>query len=166
MDMETSLLIEVVVCGALFVAALVDMKRRIIPHACWLAIALSAGAREVLSCCGIGRGPGVASMLGSFLGIGLLLASTALILALLHKPTGIGGGDIKLFLSLALWLGFAQALLVVMLACVFVLLGVLVRKIFYLVPCSGSVPMAPAIACAYGVLLVGKTSHLVFLPGG
>ena len=133
----------------LFCLSLVDLECYIIPDGClltaagvWLAALpfLGMGWRQI------------AIHLGAAVGFGggILLISLAMD-ALLHRES-LGGGDVKLFAVVGLYLGPAAALFAMVLSCVLGLLFQGVRKAVG----SGEklIPFGPAIAAAAAVMLL------------
>ena len=133
----------------LFCLSLVDLESYIIPDGClilaaavwfvtlpflgmgWKAILLSVAAAVVFG--------------GGLLGISLILDKVL-------KKESLGGGDIKLFAVMGLYLGFLSSLFAVILACILGLfLGRLRKK-------GGSgverIPFGPAIAAATSIMLL------------
>lgn len=135
----------VLLCG-LFCLALVDLEIYEIPDGCLLLPALVwAAAAPFL---GLARPGWRESLLaGVVFGGGLLLVSLALD-RLLGRES-LGGGDIKLFALLGLYLGFIGTLFTLILACVLGLLLGLVRR-----EEGGRIPFGPAIALAGGGMLL------------
>ena len=130
----------------LFLLTLTDLENMIIPDGCHIAAVLIwlgalpftfTGWRDALMHVLAGLVFG-----GALLGVSLLMDK------IMGRDT-LGGGDIKLFAVVGLYLGFAGTLFCVMLACVLGLLfqAVLRRKD------GGAFPFGPAIAAAAAVML-------------
>ena len=66
----------------------------------------------------------------------------------------IGGGDIKLMATVALWFDFKKAMIILALSCVFALVVALIRNRGKLEP-AASFPFAPYIAVATAVVFLG-----------
>lgn len=133
----------------LFCLSLVDLECFIIPDGClliavgaWLAALpfLRLGWRETI--------PFLLSALG--FGGGILLISLAMD-ALLHKES-LGGGDVKLFAVMGLYLGPAASLFAMMLSCVIGLVFVALRRRHG--NTQEQIPFGPSIAAAMGVMLL------------
>ena len=145
---------HVCVCCAVGVAALVDARTRIIPHACVAAIVI-VRLLAVLALY-IGGEDWVEALVFSCVGacaLGLPL------LVLVCLVGGIGGGDIKLFAALGFVLGWFEAAVVLLVSCV---LTVVVGLLSFLIHkpvkkerglLATTVPMAPQIAVALLVTL-------------
>lgn len=85
-------------------------------------------------------------------GFGAALLGLSLIMDRVLKRDSLGGGDIKLFAVVGLYLGIVGTLFGVMLACVLGLLFALVRKLA--VKKQGAFPFGPAISAAAAVMLL------------
>lgn len=133
----------------LFCLSLVDLENYTIPDGCLLlsaaAWAVSAPLmgmdwRDILVHLATGVGFG-----------GTILMLSLAVDALLHKDS-MGGGDIKLFAVMGLYLGPAGSLFGVMLSCLFGLLFALLRRM------SGEqgeqIPFGPSIAAATAFMLL------------
>ncbi len=133
----------------LFCLALVDLESYIIPDGCLL---IAAGAwAAALPFLRPGWGEiGRAVLAGLVFGGGLLLVS--LVMDKLLKKESLGGGDVKLFAVVGLYLGFVGTLFCMMLACILGLGFVLARK----GPVHGgkAIPFGPAISLAAAIMLL------------
>ena len=113
MVLAASVTARLLVAAALIVAAATDLKRRIIPNGCSLAV-LAARAFEicVLAASGSKGLPGqvLESILGA-LAVAVVLLVPALILR--SRSALVGGGDVKLLASLGAFLGWRLALVTV-----------------------------------------------------
>lgn len=134
--------------GSLFCLSLVDWERGEIPDGCLAAAALAWAAALPLT------GSWRDAMLG--LGAGFAYGAALLLLSLamdrLLGRESLGGGDIKLFAVVGLYLGFAGTLFALLLSCVLGLaLAALLRR-----GAGRPFPFGPAIsAAAAGMLLFG-----------
>ncbi len=134
----------------LFCLSLVDLDAYIIPDGCiliallvWLAALPFSG----MSWAEIG----LHVLSGIVTGGAILLLSLAMD-RILHKDT-MGGGDIKLFAVVGLYLGFAASLFAVMMACVF---GLLFSAVLRLLPGErdAQIPFGPSISASAAVVLL------------
>lgn len=138
----------------LFVLSLTDIEVYEIPDGClitaaavWVAALplLWSGWLQVL----------LHAAAAAALGGGLLVISLALD-RILKKET-LGGGDIKLFALVGLYLGPAGALLALILSCVLGLLFILAgthRRGAASAPVSGAIPFGPAVSAASALTLL------------
>ena len=134
----------------LFCLSLVDLSAYIIPDGCLIVSLLAWLAALPFS--GMGwKEIGLHILAGVVIGGGILLVSL-LMDRILHKES-MGGGDIKLFAVVGLYLGLLSSLFAVILSCVFGLLFALLRRLF-----SGEqgaqIPFGPSIAAAAAVMLL------------
>lgn len=142
-----------VLLGALAWSTVTDLRRRVIPNGCALAVALSGLAL------GAAEGAAARSLAGGAAALAVLLLA-ARASARRGGAPGVGGGDVKLLSALGLWFGPVAGLAVVALSC---LLGVLswllaagVRRVCrrngrdapQVASAAPGIPMAPAIALA------------------
>ena len=134
----------------LFCLSLVDMENYTIPDGCLL---ISAGAWLLaLPFLGMSWKESLLHLLAALVfGVGLLLLSLA-IDRILRKES-LGGGDIKLFLVVGLYLGFAGTLFTLAAACVLGLLFAFLRKKFGKAE-DERIPFGPSIAAAAAVMLL------------
>lgn len=133
----------------LFCLSLVDLENYTIPDGCLL---LSAAAWAVSApFLGMGWKACLIHVLTAVGSGGAILMLSLAVDALLHKDS-MGGGDIKLFAVMGLYLGPAASLFSVMLSCVFGLLFALLRRF------SGEegeqIPFGPSIAAATAFMLL------------
>ena len=133
----------------LFCLSLVDLECYEIPDGCHIISAaawvialpfLGMSLREILIHVGAGVGFGGA----------LLLISLAMD-AILHKDS-MGGGDIKLFAVMGLYLGPAASLFALVLACILGLLFQVIRKAVG--TGEEQIPFGPSIAAATAIMLL------------
>jgi leader peptidase (prepilin peptidase)/N-methyltransferase len=126
----------------------VDLESYIIPDGTLLIGALAWGV--TLPFLGLGwKEAAVHVLAGRGFG-GVILMLSLAVDALLHKDS-MGGGDIKLFAAMGLYLGPVASLFSVMLACVIGLVFALVRR---LGGAEGEqIPFGPSIAAATAVML-------------
>ena len=134
----------------LFCLSLVDLECYEIPDGCllvaaavWLAAIPFIGMswREAL----------FHLLAAAVFGGGLLLLS--LLMDRVLKRDSLGGGDIKLYFVVGLYLGLAATLFSLLLACVFGLLFALLRKCFGKAM-NEPIPFGPSIAAAAAVMLL------------
>ena len=132
----------------LFCLSLVDMEVYIIPDDCLLtALAAYVAALPLLR-------PGWAEIFrgvlaGVLFGGGLLLLS--LLMDRILKKDSLGGGDIKLFAVIGLYLGLVGTLFTLLLACVAGLLfGLLLRRGGKPIPFGPAIALAAAFVLLYG----------------
>jgi leader peptidase (prepilin peptidase)/N-methyltransferase len=133
----------------LFCLSLVDLENYTIPDGCLVISALAWAVSAPFV--GMSWGTiGVHVLSGLGFGGVILLLSLAMD-ALLHKDS-MGGGDIKLFAVMGLYLGPVASLFAVMLSCVFGLLFALLRRM------GGEegeqIPFGPSIAAATAFMLL------------
>lgn len=149
-DLRILTLRNLVFLCCLFCLSLVDLECSIIPDGCHIvALAVWLAA---LPFSGMGWGEiGLHLLAGLVFGGGILLISL-LMDKLLHKES-MGGGDIKLFAVMGVYLGFLPSLFAVILSCFFGLLFALVRR---LLPGEREeqFPFGPSIAAATAVVLL------------
>ncbi len=133
----------------LFCLSLVDLETCIIPDGCLLIAAASWGlALPFLGWCWLEIGRQLAA--GLFYGSAML--GISLLLDRVLQRESLGGGDIKLFALVGLYLGWLATLFAIILACVLGLLfgAVYNRKVGE----SGAFPFGPAIALSVWVMLL------------
>lgn len=137
----------------LFCLSLVDLDIYIIPDGCLLVSLLVWAA--ALPFAGMDLGQIGLHILAGVVFAGAILLLSLLMDRILHKES-MGGGDIKLFAVVGVYLGFLPTLFAVILACVFGLLFSLIRR---MLPGSRNeqIPFGPSIAAAAAaVLLYGE----------
>ena len=134
----------------LFCLSLVDLESYIIPNSCLLISALVWVAALPFSGMS-GREIGMHILAGIVIG-GLILLLSLVMDRILHRES-MGGGDIKLFAVVGLYLGFAASLFCVILACIIGLLFALVRR---LLPGTRDtqIPFGPSIAASTALVLL------------
>ena len=140
-----------VIC-ILFTLSLVDLESYRIPNSLVIALIAAYAVTFPFIELGIGTGSGAAlvpALLRS-LGGAVLLGGGLLVVSLLFEKLagkeGLGGGDIKLFFAVGLYLGPLNGLLCLIISCVIGLLMVaLMRK--------GKIPFGPAIAIGMMICL-------------
>ena len=134
--------------GCLFCLSLVDLEAYIIPDGCLLtALAAYLAALPLLrpGWAAVGRGV----LAGLLFGGGLLLLS--LLMDRILKKESLGGGDVKLFAVIGLYLGLVGTLFTMLLACVIgLLLGLLLRR----GEGGKPIPFGPAISLAAAFVLL------------
>jgi len=130
----------------LFCLSLVDLESYIIPDGCLIiSVAVWAVAAPLLGMDIAEIGKGLAA--GVAFGGGMLLLSLAMDKIL--KKESLGGGDIKLFAVVGLYLGFVGTLFGLLLSCILGLLCVVISR-------KGKgerIPFGPAIAAATVIML-------------
>ncbi|MBR4798730.1 MAG: prepilin peptidase [Clostridia bacterium] len=133
----------------LFCLSLVDYESFVIPNGCLIIAALAWAAALPF-----GEEPLTAlwkGLLSGFVyGAGLLLVS--LLLDKILKKDTLGGGDIKLFAVIGLYLGMVGTLFAVIFACVLGLLFAIARRAFKKE--GEQIPFGPAIAASATLMLL------------
>lgn len=141
-------LLMIVACAA----SLYDLKARIVPN----AFVASAVAVRLLFC--LLSPSRLFSLLWSVLGGAVVLAPVLLVVLVMDRRTGrsnMGGGDLKLFFAVGMYVPWQQGLLLLVAACLFGVLGALVSGRGR-VSAAQTVPFAPSIALAtWLTVLVG-----------
>ncbi len=134
----------------LFCLSLVDLENYTIPDGCLL---ISAAVWLVaLPFMGTSWRESLLHLLaGVIFGGGLLLLS--LLMDRILKRDSLGGGDIKLYFVVGLYLGIAATLFSLLLACVLGLLFAFLRKRFGKAE-NEQIPFGPSIAAAAAVMLL------------
>ena len=134
----------------LFCLSLVDLENYTIPDGCLL---ISAAVWLVaLPFMGMSWRESLLHLLaGVIFGGGLLLLS--LLMDRILKRDSLGGGDIKLYFVVGLYLGIAATLFSLLLACVLGLLFAFLRKRFGKAE-NEQIPFGPSIAAAAAVMLL------------
>ncbi len=140
--------------GCLFLAALTDLENYeiydgilIFGFANFLLFGIAQAYLEII---------GIKDLLYSFLAgfiIGAVMLLISIVMDKLLKKESLGGGDIKLYALLGLYLGFYGAYELVVLSCMLGLLFVGVRKLIK-PDASREFPFGPAIALAGYILLI------------
>ena len=143
-------LLNIAFFGCLFCLALVDMEVRIIPDGCLIAAALAWAVWLPFSEMPLTE-ISLHVLAAVVYGGGLLLISLAAD-KILGKES-LGGGDIKLFAVVGLYLGLTGSLFALLLSCVLGLVFAYGRKLF---PCGQDehFPFGPAIAAASWLMLM------------
>lgn len=164
---------EVVLAAALVVAAGVDLRRRIVPDGCVVAVALSGAVRAALRTAASagGGGASVSAPVEAALGAVVVLAAMLLAARLSRRgdgSAGVGGGDVKLLGAVGVWTGPLAGLLAVMASCLVsvagwavlglarLAAGALRRRADVRAAFPPSLPLAPGIALAALVLVCGR----------
>ena len=135
---------------ALLVAAYTDLKSRRIDN--WLNGAIALGAPLFWWASGLNLWPDVAIQLGLALGVFAIFAA-------LFAAGLLGGGDVKLLTSLALWLtpaAFMQLLMVMALAGGAIAVWFVIRRVVWRPKTPGVLPYGVAIA-AGGLWVIALT---------
>lgn len=147
-DLTVLCLRNYVFLGCLFLMTLTDLEAMIIPDGCHIAAALAWAAALPFvpgALAGAGR-----SLLAAALFGGGLLGVSLIMDALMGRDT-LGGGDIKLFAVVGLYLGLPDTLFAMILACV---LGLVFGALFRARGGGKAFPFGPAIAAAATVMLL------------
>ena len=136
----------VVLVGALLVAGVSDLLRRLVPNGCAAAILASGLVVSFLE-------GSLARALAGVVVVALVMVGAAVVFGRARGRPGVGGGDVKLLAALAAWTGPLGGLLTVALSCLLGLVGwVVAALIWRLKGSSGrlsrAIPLAPAIALA------------------
>lgn len=146
-----------VLTGCLFIAALTDLESMeihdgtlifgLISYIIFAIVQLIIGTTDLLSI-------GLSVLAG--LGLGAIMLLLSILMDKVLKKESLGGGDIKLFALLGLYLGFFGAYELIILSCILGLLFVGVRN--KVKPdATKEFPFGPALACSgYIILLVGQ----------
>lgn len=137
---------RVVLVGALLVAGVSDLRRRLVPNGCAAAILASGLVVSFLE-------GSLARALAGVVVVALVMVGAAVVFGRARGRSGVGGGDVKLLAALAAWTGPLGGLLTVALSCLLGLVGwASVALIWRLKGSSGqlsrAIPLAPAIALA------------------
>ncbi len=151
---------NLVFCSCLLFLSLTDLDDCIIPDGCLCVAALAWAIAAPLL--GMSWG-GALRALGAGLTFGAALLVVSLVMDRVLGRESLGGGDIKLFAVVGLYLGFVGTLFTLILACVLgLLLALALRR-------RGAFPFGPAIAAASGVMLLfggGLVERYLALLGG
>ncbi|MBE6994546.1 MAG: prepilin peptidase [Ruminococcaceae bacterium] len=137
---------DMIFLSCLFCLSLVDLDSYIIPDGCHV-ISILAWMLYLPFSGWSGQKILIDFLAAVIFGGGVLLI--ALIMDKILKKESLGGGDVKLFAVMGLYLGLAGSLFAMMLACVLGLLLALVRR-----GENGRIPFGPAIAAATAVMLL------------
>ena len=145
-----------ILTGCLFSIALVDLESLEIPNKLLLVALINWIGFSILEII-LGRYSirffGIRCLTG--LGVGAAMLIISILADKLLKKDSLGGGDIKLFALLGLYLGFAGSYELILLSCILGLIFVFVRKRIN-PKATKEFPFGPAIAMsAYIVLIVG-----------
>ena len=165
--------LELMAFSCLLITVLItDLVALVIPNAAVL-LAIAIRACYLLSVL-VTAGPpaAAAALVTSLVGAGVtavFLGVTALVMNKLYGSSSLGGGDLKLLMVAGLYFGWRRMVVVVMIACLFGVLGApLFRSLARRQGEKGIFPFGPAIAAAcwlcalYGNTLV--TWYLALLP--
>lgn len=145
------LLVLVVALGT---AAAEDLRRRVVPNACVLAVWASGLVAATAA------GPLPAAVLRALAGTLVVLAVMLLARWLSARGGGrggVGGGDVKLLAAVAAWTGPVGGLVVVGLSCAIGLMGWGAAALLALLRHRGiarAMPLAPSILLATAAVLV------------
>ena len=152
-DLTVLCLRNLIFLGALFCLALVDLDSYIIPDGCLLIAVLAWVGAIPFAFDLYGGIQGILFALLSALvyGGGILLFS--LVMDKVLQKESMGGGDIKLFAVMGLYLGMIASLFALVLACVLGLMIALVQQ----KQKSQPIPFGPAIAAATWLMLMYGT---------
>ncbi len=132
----------------LFCLSLVDLECFIIPNGC-LIISVAVWA-AYLPFSGMGwKEIGLSVLAGIVYGGGLLLIS--LVMDKILKKESLGGGDVKLYFVIGLYLGLLGTLFSLIIACIIGLLFALFRKVIK--HKDGQIPFGPSIALSAPIML-------------
>lgn len=159
---------EAVLAAALAVAAAVDLRSRVVPDGCVVAVALSGAARAGLR---VASGTLAGALAEAALGAAAVLAAMLLAARLscdADGRAGVGGGDVKLLGAVGVWTGPLAGLLVVMASCLVsvagwallglarLAVGALCRRADVRAAFPPSLPLAPGIALAALAIVCGR----------
>lgn len=149
-DLSAVFLRNLVFGCCLFCLSLVDLEILIIPDGCLITAALAWAVALPFS--SMGMGEIILHLLAALLyGGGILLLSLAADHIL--KKESLGGGDIKLFAVMGLYLGMTASLFAMLLSCILGLLFALPRKM-NMTGQDEHFPFGPSIAAAIWIMLL------------
>ncbi|HJB48611.1 MAG TPA: prepilin peptidase [Candidatus Olsenella excrementigallinarum] len=137
-----------VLAAALGVAAATDLRCRIVPNGCVVAVAASGLVRALAAAAGgVGPAAPLRALLGGASVLAVMLVASAVSLRL-GRGQGVGGGDVKLLAAVGVWVGPLAGLLAVGLSC---LVGVVGWGVAAALrprarPLPDAIPLAPAVA--------------------
>ena len=132
----------------LFCLSLVDLESYIIPNGC-IIISVAVWAAYLPFSGMSWKNIGLSVLAGVVFGGGLLLIS--LVMDKILKKESLGGGDVKLYFAIGLYLGLIGTMFSLILACILGLLFVLARKV---TKKSGEqIPFGPSIAASAAIML-------------
>ncbi|SHN54420.1 leader peptidase (prepilin peptidase) / N-methyltransferase [Butyrivibrio hungatei DSM 14810] len=143
---------NIVLTGALFVIALVDLEIQEVPNGCLIVGVLAFLLTTPFICeedwiKWIGH-----RILAAILTM-MIIILIVVIMERVLKKQAMGGGDIKLYALLALYLGYAGSYEVVLLSCIIGIIFVAVRKVLFPEKAK-EFPFAPSIALAGYLMLI------------
>ena len=110
---------------ALAVAAACDLRRRIVPNGCCVAVALTGAARALVA----SGAPGLAAAAAGGALVMAVMLATALASARATGASGVGGGDVKLLAAAGVWCGPVTGLAVVGASCAVSLVGWAIARV-------------------------------------
>ncbi len=162
-DLTVLTLRNLVFLCCLFCLSLVDLEIYIIPDGC-LLISLAVWLASLPFSCWDWQEIGLHLLSGIVVGGAILLLSLIMD-RILCKDT-MGGGDIKLFAVIGLYLGFIASLFAVVLACIFGLLFALIRRLLpgerdVQIPFGPSIAASAAFFLLFGEPVVAWYSHIL-----
>lgn len=141
-----------VLAGVLFIVALTDLENFVIYNGC-LLVGLIAWIGTVYFVAPVDvRWSWIMHHFLAGLAVGFIMLALSLIMDRVLKKESLGGGDIKLFSLLGLYLGYAGAYELVLFSCVLGLVFALARKAMF-PDASREFPFGPMIALAGYILL-------------
>ncbi|RKM56325.1 prepilin peptidase [Butyrivibrio sp. X503] len=150
------LITYIILTACLFAASLVDLEIMEIPNGCIIVgvitFIVSKTAQYLLEK-DKANIPGILENILSCVGIVVIMVAIALLMGKVLKRDALGGGDIKLYGMLALYLGAAGSYELILLSCIIGLLFVGIRRRF-LPDKTREFPFAPAIAMSGYILLI------------
>ena len=149
-DLTVVFLRNYVFLCCLFCLSLVDLEIFEIPDGCLIIAAAAWLVSQPFT--GMSWREAAFHLLAAVVFGGGLLLISLLLDSILRKDT-LGGGDIKLYFVVGLYLGFAATLFSLLLACVLGLLFAFLRKHFGKA-ISDPIPFGPSIAAAAAVMLL------------
>ena len=149
-DLTIACLRNYIFLCCLFCLSLVDLENYTIPDGCLLIASFAWLISLPLTA--MSWKESLLHLLAAVIfGGGLLLLS--LVMDRILKKDSLGGGDIKLYIVVGLYLGIAGTLFSLLLACVFGLLFALLRKVIRK-DHKEQIPFGPSIAAAAAVMLL------------
>lgn len=147
-DLTVTFLRNFLFLGCLYLLTLTDLESMIIPDGCHIAAVVIWAL--VLPFTFTGWGDVFKSVLAALIYGGALLGLSLIMDKVMGRDT-LGGGDIKLFAVVGLYLGFVGTLFTVLLSCV---LGLALQAIMKRGKQGGAFPFGPAIAISAAVMLL------------
>ena len=146
----------IILTACLFAASLVDLEIMEIPDGCIIVGVITFFASKVLEYLltkDKTNVPGILENILSCVGVVAIMVAIALLMGKVLKRDALGGGDVKLYGMLALYLGAAGSYELIFLSCIVGLIFAGIRKYFFPKK-DREFPFAPAIAISGYILLI------------